>query len=174
MTRSDLSALTGVPPYKLDSVLRGVRPQPADPRVWVSRDADSEPVTRVYLFAHETLRATAGEQLGGELTRYRRGIHDWISCYASQRWPDTTPDYAIRGYARLLTATGDVTRLSVLARDPDRHAFLLRVTGSDYAALAEIRTAQGLIGGQNIADLQVLASWRSTDMRFLSAISPSR
>ena len=68
--------------------------------------------------------------------------------------PMTTPGYAIRGYLRLLTATADVTRLSALARDPRRHAFLLEATGSDYAALTEIGTAQSLIADQEVPDLQ--------------------
>ncbi len=63
---------------------------------------------------------------------------------------------AIRGYPRLLTVITDITRLSMLARDRRRHAFLLRATGSDYAALTEIRTAQSLIADQRILDLQVL------------------
>ena len=59
----------------------------------------------MYLFAHETLRVTAEEQLGSELARYREKVHEWIGSYASAGWPDTTPGYAIRGYPRLLTAT---------------------------------------------------------------------
>jgi hypothetical protein len=115
-----------------------------------SRDADVDPEMRVYLFAHETLRVTAEEQLGAELARYRRQIHDWIRSYANQDWPDTTPSYAVRGYTRLLTATNDITRLSALARDPCRHAFLLQATGSDYAALTEISDAQRLIAAQHL------------------------
>jgi hypothetical protein len=111
-----------------------------------SRDADVDPERRVYLFAHETLRVTAEEQLGAELARYRRQIHDWIRSYANQDWPDTTPSYAVR----LLTATNDITRLSALARDPCRHAFLLQATGSDYAALTEISDAQRLIAAQHL------------------------
>ena len=143
LTRSDLSALTGAPPLKLDPILRGVSGRSLQTRAPAdSRDAGADPASRVYLFAHETLRVTAEEQLGAELARYRDGIHDWIGSYAGRGWPDSTPGYAIRGYPGLLTATGDATRLSALARDPRRHAFLLRATGSDYAALAEIRTAQ--------------------------------
>ena len=141
LTRSDLSALTGAPPLKLDPILRGVFGRSLQTRAPVDiRDAGADPAMRVYLFAHETLRVTAEEQLGGELARYREGVHDWIGSYASGGWPATTPGYAIRGYPRLLTATSDVARLSALARDPSRHAFLLRATESDYAALAEIRT----------------------------------
>jgi hypothetical protein len=157
LTRSDLSALTGAPPLKLDPILRGVSGRSLQTRASPdARDADTDPVRRVYLFAHETLRATAEEQLGGELARYREGIYDCIGSYASHGWPDTTPGYAIRGYLGLLTATSDAARLSALARDPRRQAFLLRATGSEYAALAEIRAAQRLIAGQKVPDLQAL------------------
>ena len=106
LTRGDLSALTGAPPYKLDPVLaRRVRAQPVHASLHRSRDPQADPATRVYLFAHETLRVTAEEQLGSELARYREKVHEWIGSYASAGWPDTTPGYAIRGYPRLLTAT---------------------------------------------------------------------
>jgi hypothetical protein len=146
LTRSDLSSLTGAPPHELDNILRGVFGRSL--RTRASPDARSsqvDPATRVYLFAHETLRVTAEEQLGSALARYRQTVHEWIDSYASADWPATTPGYAIRGYPRLLAATADVTRLSALARNPGRHAFLLRATGSDYAALSEIRTVQSLI-----------------------------
>ena len=157
LTTSDLSALIGAPPLKLDPILRGVFGRSLQTRASAdTHDAEGNPVARVYLFAHETLRVTAEEQLGGELSRYREGIHGWIRSYVRLGWPDTTPGYAIRGYPRLLIATSDPARLSALARDPGRHAFLLRATGSDYAALTEIRNAQVLIAGQNVPDLQAL------------------
>ena len=90
-------------------------------------------------------------------------MHEWIGSYASAGWPDTTPGYAIRGYPRLLAATADVTRLSALARDPRRHAFLLQATGSDYAALTEIGTAQSLIADQERpGSAELLSSWLPT------------
>ncbi|MGP0024431.1 MAG: trypsin-like peptidase domain-containing protein, partial [Streptosporangiaceae bacterium] len=157
LARSDLEALTGVPPLRLDLVLRGLAGRSLQTRAPAdSRGARPGAVTRVYLFAHETLRITAEEQLGAGLARYRERICDWIGSYAALGWPDDTPGYAIRGYPGLLTATSDVTRLSGLARDPRRHALLLRATGSDYAALAEIRTAQGLIADQKMPDLRAL------------------
>ena len=157
LARSDLEALTGAAPRKLDPILRGVFGRSLQTRAAADiPGTEVNPATRVYLFAHETLRVTAEEQLGAELARYRQGIHDWISSSASGGWPDSTPGYAIRGYPGLLTTTSDAARLSVLARDPRRHAFLLRATGSDYAALAEIRTAQGLMARQDVPDLQAL------------------
>jgi hypothetical protein len=157
LNRSDLSDLIGAPLYKLDPVLRGVSGRSLYTRASTyPRGPQANPATRVYLFAHETLRVTAEEQLGGELARYRAKVHEWIGSYASSGWPDTTPDYAIGGYPRLLTATSDVTRLSALARDSRRHAFLLDATGSDYAALTEIGTAQSLIADQDVPDLKAL------------------
>ena len=158
LTRGDLSVLTGAPPHQLDRVLRGVFGRSLHTRASADpRDPHADAAARVYLFAHETLRVTAEDQLGGEVTRYRHNVHEWVSSCAEDGWPDITPGYAIRGYPRMLAATGDVTRLSALARSPARHAFLLRVTGSDYAALSEIRTAQSLIADQRELDLRALA-----------------
>ena len=157
LTREDLSALTGAPPHKLEPVLRGVFGRSLYTRAYAEPgNPQANPMTRVYLFAHETLRVTAEEQLGQELTRYRKKVHSWIESYAGAGWPRTAPGYAIRSYARLLAATADATRLSALARDPHRHAFLLDVTGSDYTALTEIQTAQDLIAHQQDLDLQAL------------------
>ena len=164
LTRSDLSTLIGAAPHKLDSVLRGVFGRSLEARASAYfSNGQADPATRAYLFAHETLRVTVEEQLGTELARYRKGIHDWIHSYARQGWPDATPGYAVRGYLGLLTATRDGGRLLALARDFRRHTFLLRATGSDYAALIEIRNAQRLIAAQDVPDLQALvelAVWR--------------
>ena len=157
LTGSDLSALTGAPPRKLDPILRGVSGRSLETRAPPdSREASADPAPRIYLFAHETLHATAEEQLGDELARYQEAIHDWIGSYVGRGWPESTPGYAIRGYPGLLTTTSDTTRLAALARDPRRHQFLARATGSDYAALVEIRTAQQLLAGQDMPDLQAL------------------
>jgi hypothetical protein len=157
LNRSDLSALIQAPPYKLDPVLLGVSGRSLETRASTDpRDPQANPATRVYLFAHETLRITAEEQLGTDLAHYREKVHEWIGSYASGGWPDTTPGYAIRGYLGLLTATTDATRLAALARDPRRHAFLLKTTGNDDAAVTEIRTAQSLLASQKDLDLKAL------------------
>ena len=65
LTAGDLSALTGASPHKLDPILRGVSGRSFQTRA--SADPGNllpDPATRVYLFAHETLRVTAEEQLG--------------------------------------------------------------------------------------------------------------
>jgi hypothetical protein len=157
LAKGDLSALTGAPPLKLDPIVRGVFGRSLQTRAPTDlRDAETNRAPRVYLFAHDTLRVIAEEQLGSELARYKQGIHDWIDSYASLGWPDTTPGYAVRGYLRLLTTTGDAARMATLARDPRRHAFLSRATASDYTALTEIKNAQELLTGQSTPDLQAL------------------
>jgi hypothetical protein len=164
LTRSDLSALIEAPPYKLDPVLRGVFGRSLYTRASTDpRNPQADPATRVYLFAHETLRVIAEEKLGSDLLRYRGKVHAWIASYANEGWPGATPGYAIRGYPRLLTATADLTRLSALARDPHRHAFLFAATGSDYAALTEIGSAQRLLADQEIPDLRALVELAAYD-----------
>ena len=157
LTSRDLSSVTGAPPRKLEHILRGVSGRSLETRAPAdSRDAEADLAVRVYLFAHETLRTTAEEQLGNELACYRERVHDWIGSYANRGWPDSTSSYAIRGYVGLLTTTNDTARLWTLTRDRRRHAFLGRATGSDYAALTEIRIAQQLLASQDMANLQAL------------------
>jgi hypothetical protein len=145
LTRDDLSELTEAAPYKLESILRGVSGRSLHARASVDvRAPRDRQGADVYLFGHETLRVAAEEQLGRELSRYRQRINEWVGAYAEAGWPDTTPRYAARAYSRLLVATGNRSRLLALARDRRRHAFLMRATGSDDAALTEIRTAQYL------------------------------
>jgi hypothetical protein len=158
LTGGDLSDLIGAPPHMLEPLLRGVTGRSlqtlaaADARV----TADG-PAATVYLFAHETLRVSAVAQLGMQLHQYRKKVHEWIDSYARDGWPEATPDYAARGYPGLLEGTADATRLLALASDPRRHDFLLRASGSDYAALTEISAAQALISGQATPDLKSLA-----------------
>ena len=56
LTSSDLSALTGAPPFKLDPILRGVSGRSLQTRAPADAgDGKTDPAMRVYLFAHETL-----------------------------------------------------------------------------------------------------------------------
>jgi hypothetical protein len=50
----------------------------------------------------------------------------------------------------------DAADLVALARDPRRHAFLLRTSGSDDAAQAEIAAARRLLAGRDEPDLRAL------------------
>jgi hypothetical protein len=86
LTRDDLSALTGAPPYKLDPFLGGVFGRSLRTRASSIPESQADPAARVYLFAHETLRDTAEEQLGSDLNRYRQAVHAWIASYAAKGW----------------------------------------------------------------------------------------
>ena len=119
---------------------------------------------QVYAFAHDTLLTEARSRFASDLATYEDLLDEWADDYAHVDWPVDTPRYLLRPYTRELTrrahdpATPDarrttamigaLDRLSALARSPSRHAFLLRATGSDYAALVEIRNAQKLIAAK--------------------------
>lgn len=157
LTRTDLSTLTGAPPYRLEPVLRGVSGRSLSTRSATDpRDLHQYAAARVYLFAHDTLQNLAQEQLGDELAVYRERVCGWIASYAEAGWPGTTPGYAVRGYPRLLTAVGDARRLSALARDPARHQLLSQATGSDYAAVTDLEAAQSLVASEEDLDLGAL------------------
>ncbi|MBV9445601.1 MAG: hypothetical protein JO345_06860 [Streptosporangiaceae bacterium] len=154
LTLTDLAALTGVPATRLESIVRGAFGRSLHARApAASRNLKPSAADRVYLFGHETLRVMAEDLLGQDLARYRQKVHEWMDSYARTDWPDTTPAYAVRSYPRLLAAT-DLARLQSLARERTRHGFLFRATGSDHAALAEIRTAQQLLASQDSPELQ--------------------
>ncbi len=157
LAKSDLAELTGVPPYRLEPMLRGVRGRALEARAQrLSPATGPEQEEPAYLLGHEELRSLAVEQLGGDLERYRQGIHAWMQDYAAHGWPAGTPGYAARAYPLLLAAAGDVQRVSALARDPRRHAFLRTVTGDDSTALVEIAKARGLAAAQDVPDLHAL------------------
>jgi Trypsin-like peptidase domain len=128
--------------------------------------------THVYAFAHDTLLAEARLRFANDLATYEDLLDAWADEYAHDNWPIDTSQYLLAPYTRELARrardratpntrrgramTGALDRLSALARSPSRHAFLLRATGSDYAALTEIRTAQSLIADQDTLELQAL------------------
>ena len=128
--------------------------------------------TQVYAFAHDTLLAEARFRFAGDLPTYEDLLDAWAGEYAQSDWPDGTPRYLLAPYTRELArrardpatpdahcgkaTSGPLGQLSALARSPSRHALLLRTTGSDYAALIEIRDAQRLIAAQEVPDLRAL------------------
>ncbi|KOU57950.1 hypothetical protein ADK57_37225 [Streptomyces sp. MMG1533] len=145
LTAEDLAALTGAVPYRVRDVLRTRAGRTFGMRV------------RVYLLAHEELQVQAGQMLGGpELDRYRAELHSWAEEWRERGWPEDTPEYLLNGYFRLARAAGDAHRLVELAVDEARHDRMLEVTGSDAAALTEIRDAGERVAGDAPADLMAL------------------
>ncbi|MGP3983144.1 trypsin-like peptidase domain-containing protein [Streptomyces sp. KR80] len=108
---------------------------------------------RGYLFAHETLFATAIDALGPDVEPYRERVHTWAEQYAARGWPPGTPAYLLHAYGRVVTTLGDVGRATALASDAARHNRLREITGSDAAALAEIDAVQQLVRAKAPEDL---------------------
>ena len=87
------------------------------------------------------------------LEAYRQRLHTWAEGYIQQGWPIGTPEYLLRGYYRMLQATGDLDRMIACATDAARHDRMLDLTGGDVAALAEVHTALDLIAAHDDPDL---------------------
>ena len=111
----------------------------------------------VYLFAHESLRELADQELGSDLLTYRERVYAWAESYEQHQWPPDTPQYLGRPYSRLLAATHDLTRLVRLTVQTIRHDRMLADTYSDAPALAEIADTQQLLLDTSEPDLDALA-----------------
>ncbi|MFF5288388.1 hypothetical protein [Paractinoplanes globisporus] len=148
LDRRDLHQLTGRPAEEIDHLLSGVFGRT------IAGRADPQAPDRVFLFTHETLRLETIEKLGpATLAGFAERLHGWAASYQSRGWPADTPAYLLRGYPRMLAEAGDLDRLVTLATDPARHHRMLNTTGGDAAALADIATAQSMIGGRRSPDL---------------------
>jgi hypothetical protein len=90
------------------------------------------------------------------LNEYRQRLYTWADQYRHQRWPPTTPEYLLRGYYNMLTATGDLPRMITSSTDPARQDRMLERTGGDAAALAEITTAQNTLLTHDQPDLTAM------------------
>jgi len=154
LTLAELAELTGQPRHKLQGKLGSVFGRSL--RTRLARDEPPDRAGRVYLFAHETLRALAEAQLGRDLGSYRQRIHQWADRYRAHGWPEATPRYLLRPYGRLLATSGDLERLVAVATDPARQDRMLAATDGDAAALAEVTTAQQRILAQPLPDLAAL------------------
>ncbi|MFG2440505.1 hypothetical protein [Streptomyces sp. NPDC048508] len=138
----DLQRLTGIPRPNLDRMLGGVFGRTVAER----HDGGMLDIRRALLFTHETLEAEAAERIGSEAEQYYRRIRDWAEEYRQLGWPETTPAYLLRGYARMLQTNAEVDELIRLVMDEHRLELMLRRTGSDAAALAEFQQAQEALG----------------------------
>jgi hypothetical protein len=117
----------------------------------------------VYLFAHETLRVVAEEAFGHSVEQYLARIHAWADGYRSRGWPESTPQYLLRPFGRLLAARGDLERLVQLATDTKQHDRLRELGSADETAIQQIVAAQQLLltdTGPNLTTAVVLALQR--------------
>ena len=147
----DLAALTGEPPWEVEDILHGLSGRTFTTRVSMWQP-ESGP--EVYLLGHEELQATALKYLSGQrLADYQNRLHAWAQDYRARDWPIGTPEYLLRGYFQMLTATGDTARLAACAADAARHERMLGITGGDAAALNEVTVTLNLISAQDNPDL---------------------
>ncbi|MBE8520689.1 hypothetical protein ILP97_24920 [Amycolatopsis sp. H6(2020)] len=155
LSGADLAELTGQDRWEIDEHLHTVTG-----RMFARYPDGWQPGTapEVYLLGHEQLQVTAARFLGPtRLDGYRQRLHRWADRYCARRWPPGTPQYLLRGYARMLIETGDLPRLVDLAVDPARQDRMLELSGGDAAALAEITAAQDLVLAQPTTDLYAMA-----------------
>ena len=147
----DLTDLTGAPSWEIEDVLHGV-----SGRTFTRQVSTWQPKVgpEVYLLGHEELQVTARAYFGSQrLVGYQDRLHAWTEQYRDRGWPPGTPEYLLRGYFQMLTATGDTTRLVACATDAARHERMLDITGGDAAALNEVTITLDLIAAQDDPDL---------------------
>lgn len=152
----DLEELTGAPPYELTAQLGGVFGRSVRSRGSHGGHLINRADERGYLFGHEVLREIAEEQFGTSLARYRDRLHAWADGYRDRGWPVDTPTYLLRGYRRMLTATGDVARIAACGTDRARLDRMLDLTGGDALALAELAAALELVASRPDPDYVAL------------------
>jgi len=155
LSGSDLAELTDRPTWQVSDELRTVAGRSFMPRRshWVS---DSRP--EVYVLGHEGLQDSAKQFLGTvRLEAYQERLHGWADRYCERGWPEDTPEYLLRGYYRLLVATGDIGRMIACATDRQRHDRLLDISGGDNAAIEEIVAAQEVVARSSEVDLSAMA-----------------
>ncbi|MFH9754968.1 hypothetical protein [Streptomyces griseus] len=157
LSASDIAELTGSRPRLVERELSAVTGRSFRRRSvhWASDGPE------VYLLAHEEIQRRAADLItDAELTDCRTRLHRWARTYRSAGWPDTTPEYLLRGYAQLLRELGDTGRLVELVCDAARHERLWQVTGADLEALSELSASldQLLSDGRRNGDVDVSAA----------------
>jgi hypothetical protein len=160
LSGTDLRELTDADLVAVEEVLHTVTG-----RTFTRRAATWDPDGRpsVYLLGHEELHHIASHYLGDDtLARFRDRLCAWADTYrvpadGATPWPRRTPEYLIVGYPRLLATSNDLDRLTTLVTDPARHARMLELSGSDAAAVTEIRNCLRLHLTHTGPDLYALA-----------------
>ncbi|MEV6904627.1 hypothetical protein [Amycolatopsis sp. NPDC051372] len=149
LTAADLAELTNQSTRQVHRRLRKVAARTFD-----TRNAHWRPDSTVFLLGHEDLQTIAADELGeNQLAAYRRHLHEWADRYCGLDWPPQTPEYLLRGYHRMLTATNDLPRMVALSTDARRHNRMLDLSGGDNAALTEVIVTQDHLFLQSPVDL---------------------
>ncbi|WP_140394984.1 P-loop domain-containing protein [Arthrobacter sedimenti] len=113
----------------------------------------------IYLFGHATLSDTAREHFSDEQHMYAERLHLWAASYTSLGWTDTTPQFLMGRYFRLLStsASTSLPRMIELAISEDRHDVMLTRTKGDWDALAEIEITRAALKMETMPELQAAA-----------------
>lgn len=149
LSGADLTELTGFSAWEIRDHLSAV-----SGRTFLPRAGRWRPDTVVYVLGHEELQQQAIEFIGpARRDRYRQRLQAWADGYRDLGWPDSTPEYLLRGYFRLLQVTGDLSRMLACATDSERHNRMLDITGGDTVALSEITAAQEAVIREQSPDL---------------------
>lgn len=151
----DLTELAGQPARQIGRELKTAtgRTLQAWPSAWRPGTLPD-----VYTLGHETLQEAASEFLGAEQIRaYQDQLHAWADRWQERGWPDESPEYLLRGYYRLLQATGNLERMIACTTDRHRQDAMMRTSGSDRAAIEEISIALAVCAGSAEPDLAIMA-----------------
>ena len=136
LTVSELAELIGKPRWEIDHQVTGTFGRSLKSRSASKLEtSDSEPVL---IFGHEALREQAQRELFDVVKVYRQRIDIWVTQYRDCGWPQESPRFVFRRYARLLRSTGDTERLAELAVDQCRHDQMLLLTFGDHNAMEEV------------------------------------
>lgn len=155
LTGADLAELTGCSPRHVERKLSTVAGRSFVSRRshWPSGDAQF-----AYVMGHEELQRAAAAELGERrLAAYRERLHEWADGYRRRGWPDSTSEYLLRGYYRLLAGTHDLERTAALVTDAFRQDRMLDRSGSDAHALDNILETMRAIVASAEPDLAALA-----------------
>jgi hypothetical protein len=159
LTISELAELLQLPRFAVENHVTGGFGRSLKLRAASTLDPpDTEPMLT---FGHEALHEQAQVRLADQIPVYRARIDAWVGGYRTSGWPDESPWFAFRPYARLVTTTGGARLLAELATDRRRHDRMLQKTSGDASALEEITDAYELLinapAPRDVADLILLA-----------------
>ncbi|MER5501647.1 hypothetical protein ABT096_31205 [Streptomyces sp. NPDC002561] len=128
LRRRELAELAGVERNEIDQLLKGSRGLQLVPDI-AGAAADGR------VTGHEALLRVAGELLDPALLEDCAGrLHAWADRWRTRGWPESTPDYLLSHYPRLLRGTDRVERIVL---DPRRQSRLV-AAGRPDEALAQL------------------------------------
>ena len=151
LTVGEIAQLTGAPEWTIKHQVAGIFGRSLKSRTASPLAPPNTPP--VLIFGHEALREQAQEELADEVRNYRARIDEWVSRYRNRGWPNDSPRFIFRPYARLLKGATEGAKLAELAVDRQRHDQMLHQTFGDANALEEVLDAYELLSAAAPRDL---------------------